>query len=255
MSKSIILILFLVLLFGLTIQAQTDENQSGQVDELAERLKRYSNELFESSYSEISNNTNNSKKDLERVFQTQQFEASVELFQQMLGDQRQTSELVDAVGLLKDLADDLPKSSSNSSLLENVEKTVKEIEENLKNRKTVATPTIKKEPANENAENINRPIIGRAFWRGMVDNKVHLLVKGRKITTRTMEGRALEDGSFTFTQILPNDAVIVGVKKQEGRGKVSIFQQPSSENDFTAIIEVEDPGGGAKEYRLEIFWK
>ena len=249
------MILFSILLFGLTIQAQTSENQTGQVDELAERLKRYSNELFEGTYGEIAKNTNNSKKDIERAFRTQQFEASVGLFQQMLGDQRQTSELMEAVEVLKDLVDDLPKNNSNKSLLENMENTVKEIQSDLKNRKTVATPTIKKEPTNENAENINRPILGRAFWRGMVDNKVHLLVKGSKITTRTMEGRALEDGSFTFTQILPNEAVVVGVKKQEGRGKVRIFQQPTSENDFTAIIEVEDPGGGAKEYRLEIFWK
>lgn len=252
MKKSIISIFLLILVFALTIQAQTEESQSGQVDELADRLKRYSSELFEGTYGDIAKNSNNSKSEIERAFKTQQFEASVGLFQQMLGDQRQTSELMDAVEVLKDLADDLPKNNANASLVDNVENTVKQIEESLKNRKTAATPTIKKQP---DAENVNRPIAGRAFWRGMVDNKVHLLVKGSKIQTLTKEGKAYPDGTFTFTQILPDEEVIVGVNIQDGRGKARIFQQPTSENDFTAIIEVEDPGGGAKEYRLEIYWK
>jgi len=49
--------------------------------------------------------------------------------------------------------------------------------------------------------------------------------------------------------------VTVDVNRKKGRGKVRVIQQPSTDNDFTAIVEIYDNGGGAREYQLEIFWK
>ena len=34
-----------------------------------------------------------------------------------------------------------------------------------------------------------------------------------------------------------------------------MVQQPSSANDFTAIMEIADTDGGAKEYEIEILWR
>jgi hypothetical protein len=96
---------------------------------------------------------------------------------------------------------------------------------------------------------------GRVFWKGMVDAKVQLIIKGDKIETKTPEGRAYPDGTYSFTTPLPKDAVRVSVTKTEGRGSVAVAQQPAVENDFTSIVEITDPKGGAKEYQLEIFWE
>jgi hypothetical protein len=252
MKKSILLIVVSVLIFGFTARAQDSGDSSSQIDVLADRLKRYAGELLTSSYSDIKDNSSGNRKVIERAFLAQQFDASVGLFQQMLGDNRQTSDLRDAFEILKDTADRVPKSNSNESLMSNVKNTFENLERELKNR---SDKVEKKENTDTTVTDLNAPTTGRAFWRGMVDNKVHLLIKGIKIQTRTMEGKSYPDGTFTFTSLLPQKEVTVGVNKMEGRGKVSVFQQPNSQNDFTAIIEVEDAGGGAKEYQLEIFWK
>jgi hypothetical protein len=33
-----------------------------------------------------------------------------------------------------------------------------------------------------------------------------------------------------------------------------VLQQPSRENDYTAVIQVFDPDGGADNYDLEVSW-
>ena len=98
--------------------------------------------------------------------------------------------------------------------------------------------------------------VGKVFWRGMVDDKVHLVIRGDKLEHRTVSGAAQQDGVFSFTASLPEQPVTVSVTRVEGRSKkVSVVQQPTAENDFTAIVEVYDQGGGAREYRLEISWR
>lgn len=96
---------------------------------------------------------------------------------------------------------------------------------------------------------------GRVFWRGTIDDKVQLVIKSDTIQEQTISGQTNPDGVFSFTASLPDSPVTVGVNKKKGRGKVSVIQQPSSTNDFTAIVEIYDDGGGAREYQLDIFWK
>ena len=96
---------------------------------------------------------------------------------------------------------------------------------------------------------------GRVFWRGTIDDKVQLTIRSDTIEERTISGQTNPDGVFSFTTSLPDSPVTVGVNKKKGRGKVSVVQQPSSSNDFTAIVEIYDDGGGAREYQLDISWK
>ncbi len=96
---------------------------------------------------------------------------------------------------------------------------------------------------------------GKVFWRGSVDKKVHLTIKGDTLEQKAVEGADKEPGKFSFTTPLPAQAVNVQVLRKEGRSKkIKVIQQPTAENDFTAIVEVHDDGGGARDYILEIFW-
>lgn len=96
---------------------------------------------------------------------------------------------------------------------------------------------------------------GKVFWRGSVDNKVHLTIKGDTIEQTTIEGAEKPDGTFSFTAPLPQQAVTVQVIRKEGRSKkIKVIQQPTADNDFTAVVEIHDDGGGARDYVLEIFW-
>ncbi len=97
---------------------------------------------------------------------------------------------------------------------------------------------------------------GKVFWRGMVDDKVQLVIRGDKLEQRVVSGQAQADGTFSFTAPLPEQAVTVSVTRAEGRSKkVTVVQQPTADNQFTAIVEIHDEGGGARDYFLEIAWR
>ncbi len=96
---------------------------------------------------------------------------------------------------------------------------------------------------------------GRVFWRGTVDDVVRIKIQGSDLSIETVSGRSYDEGTFSFTMPLPDSEVLVGVNKKQGRGTVEVIQQPNSENDFTAVIEIRDTKGGAKEYQLEIYWR
>lgn len=95
---------------------------------------------------------------------------------------------------------------------------------------------------------------GRVFWRGTVDDVVRIKIKGSSLSTETVSGRSYSEGVFSFTAPLPETAVSVGVIKKQGRGTASVVEQPNEANKFTAVVEIRDTKGGAKEYQLEIFW-
>ena len=42
--------------------------------------------------------------------------------------------------------------------------------------------------------------------------------------------------------------------KKTGRGTAKVIQQPTADNNWTAIIQLLDKNGGAREYGLEIYW-
>src|SRR5687767_1263278 len=82
---------------------------------------------------------------------------------------------------------------------------------------------------------------GKVFWYGMVDNRVHLVIKGTTLEQRTVAGQTLASGSYSFTAPLPQTDTTVRVTKLEGRGKVvTVVQQPSAANNYEAIIEIVD---------------
>ena len=97
---------------------------------------------------------------------------------------------------------------------------------------------------------------GKVFWRGMVDDKVQLVIRGDKLEQRNVSGQPQPDGNYSFTASLPAQAVTVSIPRAEGRSKkITVVQQPTPENNFTAIVEIHDEGSGARDYFLEIAWR
>jgi hypothetical protein len=54
---------------------------------------------------------------------------------------------------------------------------------------------------------------------------------------------------------LPRSDVQVVVTDQNGRGSVSVVQQPSSWNNYTAVIRVYDPRPGYGMYNFDVSWR
>ncbi|MGB7068124.1 MAG: hypothetical protein WBD22_01395 [Pyrinomonadaceae bacterium] len=96
---------------------------------------------------------------------------------------------------------------------------------------------------------------GRVFWHGTVDDKVQLVIRGVTVETRTVSGKKNPDGNYSFTAKLPTSPVTISAAIKDGRGKVTVLQQPSAENDFSAIVEISDEKGKDDDYLIDIFWR
>jgi len=96
---------------------------------------------------------------------------------------------------------------------------------------------------------------GSMEWRGRVDERVQLVIRGRAVQARTLSGTSFDDGRAAFSSGLPAQPVRVTVTGLAGRGEVRVIQQPSRQNGYTAIVEIDDPMRGAQEHRLQLSWR
>jgi hypothetical protein len=95
---------------------------------------------------------------------------------------------------------------------------------------------------------------GSVRWRGRVDQTATISIAGSDVQSQDTAGTGLSGVNFDINGYLARRVGSVTVRKRSGRGSVTVLQQPSWENDFTAIIQVFDPGGGSDEYDVEINW-
>lgn len=247
MKKFIFLTLFSI--FALSISAFAQENRYGstRLNNYADDLKRATVDLADRTSEKLRNGYSVSRSDIEEAFTAAQIDASAGLFQDLARGNNNSGNLRDAASLLSDLIRRAPSYGSNSNLWRNARNAVDNINREIGNG---GGNTGGNYPPPED----NRPIIGRAYWRGTVDDRVRLVLQDRNLRVDTVSGRPYPDGTWSFTASLGRD-VVVEVNKQKGRGDVRVLQQPSKENDYSAIIEIADTDGGAKEYQLEIFWR
>ena len=102
----------------------------------------------------------------------------------------------------------------------------------------------------------NRPARnGSLRWRGRVDDVVELEIRGDQLYERVVSGQEVTDVSSRFNSNMPRRRVNVNVEKLRGRGNVDVVEQPSSRNNFTAIVRIRDTRGGADDYEIEVYWE
>ncbi len=95
---------------------------------------------------------------------------------------------------------------------------------------------------------------GSLRWRGRVDDVVEIEIRGDQIYERTISGQPVTDVGARFNSFMPRRRVNVSVEKFRGRGYVEIVEQPSSRNEFIAIVRIRDTKGGADDYDIEVYW-
>jgi hypothetical protein len=100
---------------------------------------------------------------------------------------------------------------------------------------------------------VNLPT-GIVTWKGKVDDRVSISVQGSEVKNVDISGTGMREISHTIKGSLPNRPAQVAVKKIDGRGTVSVIQQPNRSNDFMAIIQVSDPKPEDDKYKIEISW-
>jgi hypothetical protein len=95
---------------------------------------------------------------------------------------------------------------------------------------------------------------GRLVWRGRVDATVNIRIAGDFVEALDETGSGLTVLRSDLTGYLAARNGTVRVDKKDGRGTVSVVEQPSARNDYTAVIRIFDPRGGDDEYELEVTW-
>jgi len=93
-------------------------------------------------------------------------------------------------------------------------------------------------------------------WTGDVDDRVEIRIQGDRVEYRTLSGKSLRNvRANLLSGGLPRRDVQVVVSNESGRGTVSVVQQPSSYNGYTAVIRVYDPRPGYGDYRFDVSWR
>ena len=96
---------------------------------------------------------------------------------------------------------------------------------------------------------------GSARWSGQVDGRVRVSFRGNQAFSERLSGGEVRGEQAALGSGLPRRPVDVSINKLRGRGEVNIVQQPSPQNNYTLVVEINDPEGGADIYELEVSWR
>jgi hypothetical protein len=244
LTKSLLLV-FAVLLFASPGMSQfTPQNR---LTDLAGRLSRDAADFADSTYSNFTNNQRASRTDTEAVMLAHQFAGASQIFYRMVVDRRRNQDLRDAFDLLQNLARSVERNNVQQSNWSNIQRSLSDISRELSSGGGGGGGGGGQFPDSGNRS-------GRMTWRGRVDDDVRIRIRGGSADVETIGGSAYYDAQPNFSNSLPNRRVTVRLTEKRGRGEIFIEQQPTRENDFTAIVRIRDSKGGASEYAFTLEW-
>jgi hypothetical protein len=90
-------------------------------------------------------------------------------------------------------------------------------------------------------------------WTGRVDREVQITMRGRDVWTNGTD-RQDTRGRANVESALPHSDGYVRVQALDGRGDVSVVQQPAAWNSYTTIVRVRDRSSGSDRYRVNAYW-
>jgi hypothetical protein len=232
----------------LLLTAVSASAQSYRLNSLSEQLATQAQDLAEQSYTDYRNNSSSSRSDVEALYLAQQFSASASVFRRMVRDSRRESELRDAVSILSDLSRRAGGGFARRNQWTSVQRTLEDILRELN------VGRIPGGGGGGGRDDDGGRTTGRVRWRGNVDAEVNLVIRDNNIEVRTLGGSEYGAGTYNFTSPLPRRRVNVNATRIRGRGTVAVIQQPSRDNNFTAVVQILDPSGGAREYEIDVSW-
>ena len=96
---------------------------------------------------------------------------------------------------------------------------------------------------------------GSLRWAGSVDDEIEIRIQGRNVEMRRLSGNVVRDVRTNINgRALPRRDLQVSVRERQGRGTVSVVQQPGQYNGYTAVIRIRDRQGGYGYYDFDVNW-
>jgi len=90
-------------------------------------------------------------------------------------------------------------------------------------------------------------------WSGRVDREVQLTIRGSQVSNSS-ENSIQSRARFRVNAPLPMQDGTLRIVREAGRGSVSVVQEPTAQNGYTAIVRIVDGEGGADMYRLSAYY-
>jgi len=238
------LVVLAILLFA--VPAFSQFGQNNRLTDLASQLSREASTFADSSYSNFNNNSRG-RNDVEGVMLAHQFSGASQIFYRMTVDRRRNQDVRDAFNILQNLARSVERSNFQRNTWSNIQRLLTDISRELNFDSSGGGGGGGGQYPDSNRS-------GRMTWRGRVDDDVRIRIRGGSADVETIGGTEYSDSQPNFSNSLPNRRVTVRLTQKRGRGEIFIEQQPSRENDFTAIVRIRDTKGGASEYEFELQW-
>jgi len=238
-------VLVVVAVLLLACPAYSQFGPQNRLTDLAGRLSRDARDFADSTYSNFTNNNRASRNDTEAVMLAHQFAGASQIFYRMVVDRRRPQDLRDAFDILQSLARSVERNTSQQSNWHNIQRSLTDISRELSGGGGGGG-------GGQFPDSGNRS--GRMTWRGRVDDDVRIRIRGGSADVETIGGTPYNDGQPNFFNSLPNRRVTVRLTQKSGRGEIFIEQQPSRENDFTAVVRIRDTKGGASDYSFTLEW-
>ena len=243
MIKGVFVVVAILLFASPAFTQFGQSNNNNRLTDLAARLSRESGDFADQNYSAYTNSYRNNRTDIEAVMLTQQFAASAQIFYRMVVDRRRNQELREAFDLLSLQARTVERNNLQRNSWGNIQRLISDI-----------AREVSYEPGSGGGGQPDTGRGGRMTWRGRVDDDVRIRIRGGTADVETIGGTPYSDSQPNFFNSLPYRRVTVRLTNKRGRGEIFIEQQPSRENDFTAIVRIKDTRGGASEYEFELTW-
>jgi hypothetical protein len=217
--------------------------QSNRLTNQAERLSRDADAFADATYNGYTNSFRNNRTEVEAVMLSQQFAGASRIFYRMVVDRRRNQDLRDAFSLLQELARSVERTNTQRTAWDNIRRSMSDLARELN--------------YNDSSSGNQPPDSGRGgrmTWRGRVDDDVRITIRGGVADVETLGGTPYNDSQPNFSASLPSRRVNVRLVVKKARGEVFIEQQPSRDNDFSAVVRIRDTRGGASDYEFELVW-
>jgi hypothetical protein len=244
-TRSLLVVVAVLVFVSPAFSQFGQSNNNNRLTDLTGRLSREAEQFADDNYSSYVNGTRNLRRDIEVVMTAHQFAGASRIFYRMVVDRRQIADLRDAFDMLRTLGNSIDRYNLQRSNWYNLQRLMSDISREL----NYGGPG-----PGGGGQNPDSDRSGRMTWRGRVDDDVRIRIRGGTAEIETVGGTPYNDGQPNFYNSLPNRRVTVRLTNKRGRGEIFIEQQPSRENDFTAVVRIRDPKGGASDYEFELQW-
>jgi len=96
---------------------------------------------------------------------------------------------------------------------------------------------------------------GRFDLRVRVDGSVDFFIRAGEIRYQVRSGAPPRDEGSEYRKELPRGETLnLRLEQRDGRNPIRIVEEPSRRNNYTLVVSIDDPQGGADRYHGRITW-